>query len=78
MAKETSLGTPSHYSSSGTVSPMEIGSPIKPLGLDVDKQVAKRRLFSNSPNKVQPKKAKNTMSFKPPSKDEDEDLICLD
>lgn len=82
VVKEQSLGTPSHYSSSGTVSPMEMGTPLKPLGLDAEKQlVAKRRLFTNTPTKVQPKKARNATTFRPTpasKDDDDDDLICLD
>jgi len=87
QSRANSVGTPSQYSSSGTVSPVNTPtnngqSKGQKLGISSpeDKQAAKRRLFSNSPAKVQPKKPKLPLPAHIPAvaQDDDEDIILLD
>jgi len=82
FSMEQSLGSPSHYSSSDTVSPQDRNSPPisqhKP-GPETENLAAKRRLFNSiSPHKFQPKKARNFKTNFLSKSVEDDDLICLD
>ena len=83
QSRANSVGTPSQYSSSGTVSPVNTpanNGKTKGVSSPDDKQAAKRRLFSNSPAKVQPKKPKLPLPAHIPAvaQDDDDDIILLD